>query len=316
MREASQASFAFRLDGDLDGSQRRIHLARLAAGPTPSVRGRHATERPPARPVSAERSHCIDSRAMPPPEPDLTPREMIARAVALRPKLVEQQAECEERTYLLAGAARGVRRSRLLPALRPAALRRLRVRRADVHAAWCSRSRAAARRPRGAWASPPRMRCRWRRGGRSRRRRRSSATATSAPRPWPRRSGRRRSSTTAGSSTAARRTRRASPTRPTTWARRSSPSSTSAACRRCCSSSRRRSEWTMLDDWGHLLGLKGSGSHTIVFEGGRIPAALGARGQADGRLRPERGHPGAPPARQPDVRAAARSRASRSRSPR
>ena len=33
-----------------------------------------------------------------------------------------------------------------------------------------------------------------------------------------------------------------------------------------------RSEWTMLDDWGDLLGLKGSGSHTIVFEGGRIPA--------------------------------------------
>jgi 3-hydroxy-9,10-secoandrosta-1,3,5(10)-triene-9,17-dione monooxygenase len=28
----------------------------------------------------------------------------------------------------------------------------------------------------------------------------------------------------------------------------------------------------MLDDWGHLLGLKGSGSQSIVFEGGRIPA--------------------------------------------
>src|SRR5262245_30005975 len=34
-----------------------------------------------------------------PPEPDLTPREMIARAVALRPKRVGQQAETEERTY-------------------------------------------------------------------------------------------------------------------------------------------------------------------------------------------------------------------------
>ena len=29
-----------------------------------------------------------------------------------------------------------------------------------------------------------------------------------------------------------------------------------------------RSEWTMLDDWGHLLGLKGSGSHSIVFDHG------------------------------------------------
>jgi alkylation response protein AidB-like acyl-CoA dehydrogenase len=32
-----------------------------------------------------------------------------------------------------------------------------------------------------------------------------------------------------------------------------------------------RSEWTMLDDWGHTLGLKGSGSNSLVFDGGRIP---------------------------------------------
>jgi 3-hydroxy-9,10-secoandrosta-1,3,5(10)-triene-9,17-dione monooxygenase len=32
-----------------------------------------------------------------------------------------------------------------------------------------------------------------------------------------------------------------------------------------------RSEWTMLDDWGHTLGLKGSGSNSIVFEDGHIP---------------------------------------------
>jgi 3-hydroxy-9,10-secoandrosta-1,3,5(10)-triene-9,17-dione monooxygenase len=32
-----------------------------------------------------------------------------------------------------------------------------------------------------------------------------------------------------------------------------------------------RNEWTMLDDWGHTLGLKGSGSNSIVFEDGRIP---------------------------------------------
>jgi 3-hydroxy-9,10-secoandrosta-1,3,5(10)-triene-9,17-dione monooxygenase len=29
--------------------------------------------------------------------------------------------------------------------------------------------------------------------------------------------------------------------------------------------------WTMLDDWGDLLGLKGSGSQSIVFDHGRIP---------------------------------------------
>ncbi|WP_049563121.1 acyl-CoA dehydrogenase family protein [Nonomuraea sp. SBT364] len=32
-----------------------------------------------------------------------------------------------------------------------------------------------------------------------------------------------------------------------------------------------RSEWTRLDDWGHALGLKGSGSHSIRVAGGRVP---------------------------------------------
>jgi 3-hydroxy-9,10-secoandrosta-1,3,5(10)-triene-9,17-dione monooxygenase len=33
-----------------------------------------------------------------------------------------------------------------------------------------------------------------------------------------------------------------------------------------------RSEWEMLDDWGDLLGLKGSGSNSLRFDGTRIPA--------------------------------------------
>jgi 3-hydroxy-9,10-secoandrosta-1,3,5(10)-triene-9,17-dione monooxygenase len=32
-----------------------------------------------------------------------------------------------------------------------------------------------------------------------------------------------------------------------------------------------RGAWRQLDDWGDILGLRGSGSQTIVFEGGRIP---------------------------------------------
>ena len=32
-----------------------------------------------------------------------------------------------------------------------------------------------------------------------------------------------------------------------------------------------RSEWEMLDDWGDLIGLKGSGSHSLRFDGTRIP---------------------------------------------
>jgi 3-hydroxy-9,10-secoandrosta-1,3,5(10)-triene-9,17-dione monooxygenase len=39
-----------------------------------------------------------------------------------------------------------------------------------------------------------------------------------------------------------------------------------------------RSEWEMLDDWGDMLGLKGSGSHSIRFEHSRIPRSWGFEG--------------------------------------
>jgi 3-hydroxy-9,10-secoandrosta-1,3,5(10)-triene-9,17-dione monooxygenase len=35
-----------------------------------------------------------------------------------------------------------------------------------------------------------------------------------------------------------------------------------------------RSAWTMLDDWGTTLGLKGSGSHSVRFEGAFLPSRL------------------------------------------
>jgi 3-hydroxy-9,10-secoandrosta-1,3,5(10)-triene-9,17-dione monooxygenase len=39
-----------------------------------------------------------------------------------------------------------------------------------------------------------------------------------------------------------------------------------------------RSEWEMLDDWGDMLGLKGSGSHSIRFDRSQIPASWGFEG--------------------------------------
>jgi 3-hydroxy-9,10-secoandrosta-1,3,5(10)-triene-9,17-dione monooxygenase len=39
-----------------------------------------------------------------------------------------------------------------------------------------------------------------------------------------------------------------------------------------------RSEWEMLDDWRDMLGLKGSGSHSIRFDGTRIPLSWGFEG--------------------------------------
>jgi 3-hydroxy-9,10-secoandrosta-1,3,5(10)-triene-9,17-dione monooxygenase len=46
-----------------------------------------------------------------PPEPDLTPAELIARSAALRPLLVERQAEVEERTYPAEDVHRAVQRA-------------------------------------------------------------------------------------------------------------------------------------------------------------------------------------------------------------
>jgi 3-hydroxy-9,10-secoandrosta-1,3,5(10)-triene-9,17-dione monooxygenase len=39
-----------------------------------------------------------------------------------------------------------------------------------------------------------------------------------------------------------------------------------------------RSQWQMLDDWGDMLGLKGSGSQSIRFDHSHIPAAWGFEG--------------------------------------
>ena len=39
-----------------------------------------------------------------------------------------------------------------------------------------------------------------------------------------------------------------------------------------------REQWRMLDDWGDMLGLKGSGSHSIRFDHTRIPRSWGFQG--------------------------------------
>jgi hypothetical protein len=60
-----------------------------------------------------------DATSIAAPEPELTPDELIARAAALRPMLVERQAEVEERNYYDADVHRvaeerlGVPRERL-----------------------------------------------------------------------------------------------------------------------------------------------------------------------------------------------------------
>ena len=71
-----------------------------------------------------------------PPEPDLTPDELIRRAAALRPMLVERQAEVEERTYYGDDVHRELQSSGIYRLLVPRRYGRLRVRRPNLRAGW------------------------------------------------------------------------------------------------------------------------------------------------------------------------------------
>jgi 3-hydroxy-9,10-secoandrosta-1,3,5(10)-triene-9,17-dione monooxygenase len=53
-----------------------------------------------------------------------------------------------------------------------------------------------------------------------------------------------------------------------------------------------RSQWRRLDDWGHQLGLRGSGSHSIVMENGWIPGYLALPGVHIGEVDVTPGTPG------------------------
>ena len=66
------------------------------------------------------------------PEPELTPREIVARAAAMRPELLERQQETEERTFYAQDTHEAFARGGLLPDPPAAALRRLRVRPRDL----------------------------------------------------------------------------------------------------------------------------------------------------------------------------------------
>ena len=75
---------------------RRNHNA-SDMGPRAIGIGRAAISYLPSRPMSDTATK--DATALPVPEPGLTPAEVIRRAEALRPRLLEEQAATEERTF-------------------------------------------------------------------------------------------------------------------------------------------------------------------------------------------------------------------------
>ena len=210
-----------------------------------------------------------------------SPRELLDRAIALRPLLVEQAAETEERRYYSEEIHRAFEEAGLLP---QPACRAATAGSSSTSPNWLRLvDRARPRRHLGGVVAsrwPPGTRCRSAPSGRARagrdlRRRRL---------PLPRRSRRR-------SATRDAHRRRLGAQRARVAYCSGAPYSTHymgqtfmpdepAARRPMLLFVAPRSEWTMLDDWGDLLGLQGQRLAQRPLRGRPHPRALGARGHA------------------------------------
>ena len=71
-----------------------------------------------------------------------------------------------------------------------------------------------------------------------------------------------------------------------------------------------RSSWEMLDDWGDSLGLKGSASHSVRFDGGFVDELFCLHELVMVDVDVDEPHAGLPAPRQPDVRRALAGRCS------
>ena len=211
-------------------------LAWMRTGVAPGLRAPGSTQ-PRPQEVGDERPADHDPATA--PEPELTPAQMIARAIALRDDARRRAggdraarryySEEMHRAFLDAGFYHLYvpRRYGGYEFDVPTYMRVVQeIARGCVSTGWCL-------------GLTMNHALRSARGGRRRRRTRSSPAATSARARSRRRSAPRRATTGAGRSTARSRSRRARRTRPTTWARRCSRRRARRGRRRCCCSSRR-----------------------------------------------------------------------------
>jgi 3-hydroxy-9,10-secoandrosta-1,3,5(10)-triene-9,17-dione monooxygenase len=206
-----------------------------------------------------------------PPEPGLTPAEMIARAVALRPALIEQQAECEERTYysqemheafLEAGFYRLYVPRRYGGYgfdVRTFARVSLELARGCPSTAWCMGLASAHALQVASWWEEQAQAEIFGDGDF-----RAASVAAPVGPATPVEGGWELNGRCAYAS--------GIPYSTHYMGQAVLEGVNDRGLPRMLLFVAPRSEWSMLDDWGHLLGLKGSGSQSILFEGGRIPA--------------------------------------------
>ena len=210
-----------------------------------------------------------ESAAIPVPEPDLTPREIVARAAAMRETLRERQADTEQRTFYSEETHKAFADAGFYRILQP---RRfggyefdlptyyrvvMELSRGDISAGWCS-------------ASARRMSCRCRRCTPRRRRPTSSApTGTSSAHRSASPSASPSRATAATCSTGRSPTRPASRTRRTSWARRCwhPDDMTDPGLMFVIGAE----QFERMNDWGDVLGLIGSGSHSVKISHQHIP---------------------------------------------
>lgn len=212
------------------------------------------------------------SSTIQPPEPDLTPEQMIARALALRPKLIERQAECEELTYYSEEIHQEFLRAGFYRLYVP---RRYGGYEFDVPTFMRLLVELARGCPSTAWCMGL-----------------ASAHALQVASWWPKRAqaeifgdGDFRAASVAAPIGQATRTDDGWELTGKVSYCSGIPYSTHYMGQALMPGATRdtvpppmllfvapRSEFTILDDWGDLLGMKGSGSQSIVFEHGRIPA--------------------------------------------
>jgi 3-hydroxy-9,10-secoandrosta-1,3,5(10)-triene-9,17-dione monooxygenase len=214
----------------------------------------------------------VTAAPLPPPEPDLTAEEIVARAEALRPVLVERQAETETLTYYPESTHRAFLEAGFYRMLIP---RRFGGYEFDLPTFWRTTIALARGCPSTAWCLCLAAGHALQVGSLFEERAqaelfgsgdfRCAAVAAPAGIATPTADGWMLNSTHAYSSGAPYSTHYMGQT----FAAGAEPGGAPGPILLFVAP---RETWTMLDDWGDTLGLKGSGSHSVRFENARLPA--------------------------------------------
>jgi 3-hydroxy-9,10-secoandrosta-1,3,5(10)-triene-9,17-dione monooxygenase len=212
-----------------------------------------------------------DASTTAPPEPDLTPEELIARAVALRPELVERQADAEQRTFyseemhqkfLDAGFYRCYIPRRFGGYefdVKTMTRIQLELARGDMSTAWCAGLASNHALQVASWF-PEEAQIEALGGGDFR----AASVAAPTAQATPFDGGWEINGTIAYCS--------GIPYSNWYMGQAIMPGKQANGEPRVMLFIAPESQWEMLNDWGDQLGLRGSGSQSIRFEGGRLPA--------------------------------------------